>query len=363
MRRKKQPSGQATAPRHCRRLLTATLSPPALNSVDNAPSEGRRRTRATGPRAVVEPRQQTGGCRGGTPRATCAHAHARQAASRQPPGGLPRAPLPEGTAGPTVVACGAPGRAPPRWPQEGWWRAANEQKASECGGRSCRVTGFGQCVTTRSQIWMGRAAAPSSVFLRNLALGGGGGCGRLSRRCRRRPAGGGRAPGPCAGGAMDDATAAPQWWEMPSAGPHRCVADVPSDRAGTRRSRSRRRSRPRGGTRRDGHLEWQLGVAATCGPRVVASGGRQSGRHRLGRGATDGNFSSEVDSGAHQPTGGHDWRPPAISFSLVRPDRLDIRPPPVAVGTPASTFHRWRTRSPHNCECVRARLWHSRLSV
>lgn len=170
MRRTSRPSRQAPALGHRLPLLTATLSPPPPATVSTM-----RPARDGGGHAppVLAPwkgHQQTGGGRGGTPCATCAHAHARPAASRRPPWGRPRSSLSQEER-----------RAQPSWragPQcrhhhggPGGGGDANEHTATERGGGRRRVTGFGQCVTTQGRIWMGRAAAPSSVLLGDLALG------------------------------------------------------------------------------------------------------------------------------------------------------------------------------------------------
>lgn len=144
-------------------------SPPHPHSVDNAPSEGRRGTRATCPRAVEEPPTERWG-------AGAAHLAPRaptRTPGRPPHGGLLGLPAPLSPRG-----SGGPSRRGVRGPSTGTTTVAPGKvatptsTATERGGGRRRVTGFGQCVTTRSRIWMGRAAAPSFVLLGDLALGG-----------------------------------------------------------------------------------------------------------------------------------------------------------------------------------------------
>lgn len=200
------------------------------------------------------------GGRGGTPCATCAHTHARPAASRRPPG-PPRSSFPQRER-----------RAQPSWRTGPQYRhhhggPGEGGDANEHSHRAWRGSPSGHRIRPmrhHSKPNMdGKSRGAVFCLAGRLGLGRGGGCGWLS--CRRRPTGRGRAPGACAGGATKPPQP-PSGGRCPRPG-HRCGADVPSDRASARRSRGRRRSHPRDDARRRPSLK---GIG--CGSDLRAKG-------------------------------------------------------------------------------------------
>lgn len=205
--------------------------------------------------------QQSGGGQG---RHTLRHVrpHARQAGRLTAASwASPLLFLPEGAAGPAVVACGAPVQAPPRWPRGRWRRLrAHSHRAWRGSPSGHRIRPMRHHSKPNMD---GKSRDAVFCLAGRLGLGRGGGCGRLS--CRRRPTGRGRAPGACAGGATKPPQP-PSGGRCPRPG-HRCGADVPSDRASARRSRGRRRSHPRDDARRRPSLK---GIG--CGSDLRAKG-------------------------------------------------------------------------------------------